>query len=245
MIRMILAAIAAVLFFVLTLPILLVFHIFYKRYPQKIDHYSLAIVKWALNAALCIAGTKVIAIGEENIPKDTAVMYAANHASIFDVLITYPRVPRLTGYISKMSVKKVPVLNLWMNRVHCLFLDRDDVKQGLTVILEAIKKVKSGISIFIFPEGTRNRQPETLLPFKEGSFKIASKSGCPIIPVSIVNSQEIFEAHFPCLKKTTVVVEYGAPIYVKDLNEETQKHVGAYVQHIISETNQKNRAAHF
>ncbi len=245
MIRMILAAIAAILFFIFSLPILLVFHIFYRRCPQKIDAYSLSIVKWALNIVLRIAGTKVIAIGEENVPKDTAVMYAANHAGIFDVLVTYPRVPNLTGYISKMSVKKVPVLNLWMKRVHCLFLDREDAKQGLTVILEAIQKVKFGISVFIFPEGTRNRHPEALLPFKEGSFKIASKSGCPIIPVSIVNSQEVFEAHFPRLKKTTVVVEYGAPIYMNDFDKETSKHIGAYVQNIISETTKKNRAAYF
>lgn len=245
MIRIIIAVIAAILFFIFSFPIVLIFNVLYKRHPKKIDAYSLSIVKWALNTMLRIAGTKVIAIGEENVPKDVPVLYVGNHAGIFDVLITYTRVPNPTGFISKISVKKVPVLNLWMKRVHCLFLDRDDVKQGLTVILAAIEKIKSGISIFVFPEGTRNHQPETLLPFKEGSFKIASKSGCPIIPVSIVNTQNIFEAQFPRLKKATVVVEYGAPIYVKDLDKETQKHVGAYVQNIIQETNDKNRAAHF
>lgn len=245
MIRIIIAAIVAVLFFIFTLPLVLIFNILYKRYPKKIDAWSLAIVKWALGVMLRIAGTKVIAIGEENVPKDTAVVYAGNHAGIFDVLITYVRMIRPTGFIAKISIKKIPILNLWMKRVHCLFLDRDDVKQGLQVILEAIAKIKSGISIFIFPEGTRNHHPETLLPFKEGSFKIASKTGCPIIPVSIVNTQEIFEAQFPRLKRTTVVVEYGAPIYVKDLDKETQKRVGAYVQNIIQETCQKNRNTYF
>ena len=245
MIRIILALIAAILFFIFSLPIVLIFNLLYKRHPKKVDIWSLAIVKWALSVILGIAGTKVIAIGEENVPEDVPVMYAGNHASIFDVLITYTRVLNPTGFISKISVQKVPVLNLWMKRVHCLFLDRDDVKQGLTVILAAIEKIKSGISIFVFPEGTRNRQPEKLLPFKEGSFKIASKTGCPIIPVSIVNTQEIFEAQFPRLKKTTVVLEYGTPIYVKDLDKETQKHIGAYVQNIIQETCQKNRDRYF
>ena len=245
MIRTIFAAIFVVLFFIFSLPILLVFKLLYKYCPDKIDVYSLSIVKWALATVVWISGTKVITHGEEHVPKDVAVLYTGNHASIFDILITYTRVPRLTGYISKMSVKKVPVLNLWMNRVHCLFLDRSDIKQGLKIILEAIEKIKNGISIFVFPEGTRNRTPGTILEFKEGSFKIASKTGCPIIPVTIINSQEVFEAHMPFIKKATVVVEYGAPIYMKDLDKETQKHIGAYVQNIISETYQKNKAAHF
>lgn len=245
MIRTIFAAIFVILFFIFSLPILLIFKLLYKRCPEKIDAYSLSIVKWALGTVLWISGTKVISIGEEHVPKDVAVLYTGNHSGIFDILVTYTRVPRLTGFISKKSIQKVPVLNLWMNRVHCLFLDRNDIKQGLKIILEAIEKIKKGISIFVFPEGTRSRTPGTILEFKEGSFKIASKTGCPIIPVTIVNTEEIFEAHMPFIKKTTVVVEYGAPIYMETLDKETQKHIGAYVQNIISETYQKNKAAHF
>lgn len=71
-----------------------------------------------------------------------------------------------------------------MRYLHCLFLDRKDIKQGLKTILTAIEKIKSGISICIFPEGTRNKNKDELelLPFHEGSFKIASKSGCAIHP---------------------------------------------------------------
>ena len=243
MIRSIFAVIFVLLFFIFSLPILLVFKFLYKRCPDKIDNYSLSIVQWALGVVVKIAGTKVIVYGEENVPKDVPVLYVGNHGSIFDILITYPRVPRLTGYISKMSVQKVPVLNLWMNRVHCLFLDRSDIKQGLKIILEAIEKVKNGISIFVFPEGTRSRTPGQILEFKEGSFKISSKTGCPIVPVTIVNSQEIFEAHMPFIKKTTVIVEYGTPIYMEELDKETQKHIGAYVRDIILETYQKHTNA--
>lgn len=245
MIRTFFVILFITLFFIFSLPILLLFKLLYKRCPDKIDAWSLSIVKWALNGVLVMAGTKVIALNEENVPKDKAVMYVGNHASYFDIMITYSRVPRLTGFVSKLSMQKFPVLNLWMNRVHCLFLDRDDIKQGLKTILNAIEKIKAGISIFIFPEGTRNHTPDTLLDFKEGSFKIATKTGCPIVPVTIVNSSDIFEAHFPRVKKTTVVVDYGTPIYPKDLDSDTQKHLGAYVQGIIAETYTKNKAAYF
>lgn len=245
MIRTILAVSFIALFLIFTIPVLLVFKLLYKRYPAQIDAISLAMVKWAMKGILFLSGTTVIAIGEENIPKDRPVMYAGNHASFFDIMITYARVPGLTGFVSKISMAKFPILNHWMRRVHCLFLDRENIKEGLKTILEAIEKVKSGISIFIFPEGTRNHTPDTLMDFKEGSFKIADKSGCPIIPVTLVNTSEIFESHLPRVKKTTVVIEYGTPIYMDTLDKEAKKHVGAYVQSIIEETYKKNKAAYF
>ena len=93
--------------------------------------------------------------------------------------------------------KKVPLLSTWMRFVYCLFLDRENPKEGLKTILQAIDYVKNGISICIFPEGTRNKGEElSLLPFKEGAFKIATKTGCPIVPISMNNTAEISKS-FP------------------------------------------------
>lgn len=245
MLRIVIVVIAVVLFFICTLPVLLVFKILHKKWPERIDHASLAVVQWAFRTVLKLSGTKLTVLGEENVPTDRPVLYVGNHTSFFDIIITYARMPGLTGYVAKKSVAKVPVLNLWMHRVHCLFLDRDNIKEGLKTILAAIEKVKSGISIFIFPEGTRNKTPDTLLDFKEGSFKIAEKTGCPIVPVTLVNASAIFEDHFPRIKKTHVVVEYGTPIDMSTLDKEERKHIGAYTQNIIAETYHKNKAQYF
>lgn len=245
MLRFIIIVLFLVVFLICSLPILLVFKLFYKRFPAQIDRMSLVIVRWAFRVIFSLTGSELIVIGEENVPKDQAVMYAGNHNSFFDIVIGYSKVPSLTGFVSKMSMKKFPVVNLWMNRVHCLFLDRDNVKEGLKTILTAIEKVKSGISIFIFPEGTRNKTHEDLLDFKAGSFKIAEKSGCLIIPVTMVNTSDLFEDHLPRVKKTRVVLEYGTPIDMKTLDKEDRKHIGAYVQSIISETYKKNKKAYF
>ena len=111
----------------------------------------------------------------------------------------------------------------------------------MKTILTAIEYVKKGISICIFPEGTRNDGEElSMMPFKEGSFKIATKTGCPIVPVSINNSAEIFENHVPRLKKTYVILEYGKPIYPKELSREELKNIGAKCQGIIQETINRN-----
>ena len=202
---------------------------------------SLAIVNWAFRVCLFLAGTSVTVIGEENVPKDVPVLYIGNHRSYFDILITYIRVPRPTGYIAKKEMLRYPLLSNWMKNLHCLFLDRKDIKQGLKTILTAIEKVKSGISICIFPEGTRNRVNDTFMEFHEGSFKIAEKTGCPIIPMSINNSAQIFEDHIPKIKKAHVVLEYGKPIYPAELSKEERKHLGVYTQNIIKETYFKNK----
>ena len=106
----------------------------------------------------------------------------------------------------------------------------------MKVILSAIDKVKNGISIFIFPEGTRNRDKEdttSILPFKDGSFKIAQKTGCKIIPVAITGTNRIFEDSFPWANKGKVIIEYGKPITYKELDPEDQKHIGLYFQNHI------------
>lgn len=241
MIRLILLAIFLILFLVLSIPLLIAEWIIGQFNMELKSRSSLAIVNWAFGCCLWITGTRVTVLGEENVPKDTAVLYVGNHRSYFDILITYIRVPRPTGYIAKKEMLRYPLLKNWMRNLHCLFLDRDNIKEGLKTILIGIDKVKSGISICIFPEGTRNKVNDTFLPFHEGSFKIAEKSGCPIVPMSINNSASIFEDHLPKIKKAHVVIEYGTPIRLDDLSREEKKHVGEHVQQIVIKNYFKNK----
>ena len=211
-----------------------------KFNPYARDISSLRIVQWAFKVIIKMAGVQLTVIGEENIP-DEAVVDIANHRSYFDIVLTYARCKRLTGYIAKKEMERWPSLSTWMRRLYCLFLDRKDPKEGLKMILQAIEYIKRGISICIFPEGTRNTGEElSMLPFKDGAFKISTKSGCAIIPVSLNNTAEIFENHLPKVKKTHVVIEYGKPIYPDQLDKDTKRHIGNYVENIIKETIHKN-----
>ena len=162
---------------------------------------SLAIVNWAFRVVIAICNTKVTVIGEENVPKDEPVLYIGNHRSFFDIVLTYVRVPRLTGYIAKKEIRKVPLLSHWMVNLHCLFLDRDNIKEGLKTILAAIEKVKSGISICIFPEGTRNSGDEPLLPFHDGSFTLWNL----LESASYVSSAPVRSSPFPRMNLTASI----------------------------------------
>lgn len=243
MIRFIITALFVILFLILSIPLLIAEWIIGKFNPPLKDRSSLAIVNWAFRMVLRLSGVSVTYIGENRIPKDTPVLYVGNHRSYFDIVMTYVRVPRTTGYISKVEFLKIPLLSNWMKNLHCLFLDRSDLKAGMKTILAAIEEIKNGVSICIFPEGTRNSGEElSLLPFHSGSFKIAEKTGCPIIPISMNNTAEIFENHLPKVKKTHVVIEYGAPIRLEELDKDTRKHLSTYCSDLIQETIRKNQS---
>lgn len=241
MIRTILAVLFVVLFLIVSIPIQLVLFIIGKFNPMAKKKGSLAIVSWAFNVVIFISGIKRTVIGEENVPRDQAVLYVGNHRSIFDIVLAYPRVPNPTGFIAKKEILKVPLLNIWMIFMDCLFLDRSDIRKGLEMVLTAIDKVKNGISIFIYPEGTRNKTEAPLGEFHKGSFKIAQKSGCPIIPVVINHSDEIFEKHIPFIRSTKVTIEYCKPVILSDLSKEDQRNIDQYVKNIIEETYIKNQ----
>ena len=72
-----------------------------------------------------------------------------------------------------------------------------------------------------------------MLPFKDGSFKIAERSGCPIIPVAMHRTADIFENHFPRMKRTQVTVEFGAPVPTAGLSKEEKKDLSRKIREMI------------
>ena len=215
-------------------PILGILALVGKGNSRAKQDWSLRIVRSVFRFILKLAGVTITVQGLENIPRDRAVLYVGNHRSYFDILTGYVTVPGLTGFVAKKEMVKIPLLSTWMSYVNCLFLDRVNIKEGLKTILEGIEKVKSGVSIWIFPEGTRNEGDLTdLLPFHEGSLKIAEKSGCPVIPVAITGTAEVFEDHLPLIRSSHVVIRYGEPIFLKELEPAKRKFSGAYTRDVI------------
>lgn len=237
--RTIIILILYVVISILSIPMYLVEAIVRLFNKKAAAHMAQVIVKGAFNLVMFVSGCQKTILGRENIPTDTPVMYAANHRSFYDIILAYATVPNQTAFISKMEIKKMPCVAQWMYFLNCLFMDRGDVKQNLNVILSAISLVKEGYSIYIAPEGTRNAT-DTLLEFKEGSMKIATKGKCPIIPVCLCNTENIFENNLPWIKRGKILIEYGKPIYPEELDKETKKHLGAYVREQIDAMYKEN-----
>ncbi len=241
MIRSFLAILALVLFLLFGIPWLGILWIYGKFNKEKADLLTYHSVQKILNLIWHISGVRPIVQGLERVPTDRRVLYIGNHLSIFDVVLTYSMMPGVTGYISKDVLKKVPLLKTWMDRTYCLFLDRSDIKAGMKTILTAIDYVKKDqASIFIFPEGTRSTTGE-LQEFKGGSFKIATRTGCPIVPVAITNTSKIFEDHKPFIRGTKVVITFCEPIYLDKLEPEKKKHIAEYAREIIQKQKEEDK----
>ena len=242
MLRTILCLIVALLYVIITLPVLLYFKLIEKKDPGRRDHLAMVMIQWVFRVFLRFSGIRMKVIGRENIPADQAVLFIGNHRSIFDVIATYTQMERPCGYVSKDNLKKIPLFATWMRLIGCLFFDRSNLKDGMKMLLDAIEKIKRGESVFIFPEGTRNKGETDLplLPFHEGSFRIATKSGCPIVPVAITNMVSLFEKQFPKLRPVPVVIEFGRPIDPASFTKAEQKHLGAHVSQVITEMMEKH-----
>lgn len=242
MIRTILAVILAAVFLILSLPILGVEWLLRKKWPHLGEKSGFRIVQTAFFLVRLPSGIRLDVIGKENIPKDRPVLFIGNHRSYLDVILVYTVLPRLTGFVAKSDFLKVPVLPIWMKQLCCEFLVKDDLKQNLTSILNAIEHVKDGVSMFIYPEGTRNTEPDEtqLLEFHEGSFKIATKTGCPIVPVAVAGTRECFETSFPRLRPGHVILEFGEPIETAQLSRQELKGIGAMAREITAEMVKRN-----
>ena len=220
------------LFLVVMIPVHLILLLIGKWNRELRFRLGNAIVYWAFRLELFFTQAKIEVEGQENIPKEP-VLFVSNHRSYYDILVIHTTSTKRPGFVSKKEIKRIPFLSWWMDNICCLYLDREDLRSGMQMIKDGTKLIKEGHSIVICPEGHRNQTKE-LLPFKEGSLKIAEKADCPVVPVTLVDTDQLLEARpgFD-IRKGKVKVIYGEPFYIKDLPKEQRKRAGAYVQGII------------
>lgn len=224
-----------VVYLIVTLPVVLVLSLIRRKDEKKAERGARVCLCWVFKWINRLAGVHLTVKGLEKVPTDRPVLYISNHRSFFDIAVTYPNCALPTSYIAKSQVQNIPFFGTWGKLIRALFFDRDDIKASVKMILDGVARLKDDTSVYIFPEGTRNKAKEQLplLPFRDGSFKLASKSGAPVIPVAITGTAEIWEAHKPWVHSGKVTVTYGDPIYIRDLSKEDQKNIGAYMKHVM------------
>lgn len=240
MIRTLLVIIFVLIVFILSLIAWPIEYLIGRFNPHARDISSLRIIQGVFKVILFLSGVRLTIKGRENILKDEAALYVGNHRGFFDTIVSYSLMPGITGFIAKKEMGKVPFVRIWMRFLHCLFLDRSNPRKGLTTILKGIEELKNGVSIVIFPEGTRNKG-EGLMQFHGGSFKLADRSNCKIVPMAINNSDNVFENHFPAIKSTKMIIEFCKPIDVAAMDKEQRKALPNMTHDIILETYERNQ----
>lgn len=162
----------------------------------------------------------VTVIGEENMPSEP-VLIVANHQGIFDILVLLGYLDKPVGFIAKKEIKKIPIINKWMEQLNCVFIDRSNRRAAIKVIDDGIASLKAGQSMVIFPEGTRSKS-EKVNSFKSGSLRLGTRASVPIVPVSINGTYKMLEENEGKVKGAHVKLVISEPIYPE--HYETLKH---------------------
>lgn len=128
--------------------------------------------------------------GKENLPKSsTGAVYVANHQSIMDIFVLF-LLGKPFKFVSKIEVFYVPIIGLAMFLTGHVALKRMDGRSQAEVFKQCIRLLKEGVSILVFPEGTRSRDGK-VKEFKSGAFKMARRGEAPIVPISLDGTSKV------------------------------------------------------
>jgi 1-acyl-sn-glycerol-3-phosphate acyltransferase len=156
-----------------------------------------------------LSGIRTRVEGIENIPAGPCI-FAANHASNLDGVILLPAIPRRISLFAKRELFRLPVLGLGMRLAEFVAVDRAG-KQAAAGIATAVDTLKAGLSVFIFPEGTRSMDGR-LQPFKKGGFAMAIEAGVPIVPVTIAGTYRLLRRGAWIVRPGEVLVSFGPAV---------------------------------
>lgn len=148
--------------------------------------------------------------GAENIPEEGGFILFPNHQGLFDMLALIETCPRPLRVVIKKEVSNVILVKQVIALLRGIPMDRNDVREALSIINRMTEDVKAGKNYVIFAEGTRSKEGNRILKFKAGTFKSAVNAQCPIIPVALINSYKPFDVS--SIKEETVQVHYMEPI---------------------------------
>lgn len=186
---------------------------------------------------LRLMGAKLQVKGQENLLNNGPSVYMGTHKSYLDIVVMITLIDEPLIFIGKEEVNDLPFIRTWFKAIGGLPMKREDIKQSFKVILEAIDYLKAGHSVAIFPEGTRSKGRE-MGEFKAGSFKLATKSNRPIVPIAMQDTFKLLEEKRR-VKPATVYANIGNVIDVPNMTKEQKQSLvqdtEAYIRDLLEE----------
>lgn len=204
------------------------------KHPEKYtDEQHNEMLKYIVQRANIGGNVTIKSFGVENIPKENGFMFFPNHQGMYDMLAIVDCCPVPISCIYKIELKDVPFIKQVASCMKAFFIDRDDIRQSMQVILDVANEVKKGRNYLIFPEGTRSKDGNNVGEFKGGSFKAATKTKCPIVPVALVDSFKPFDTN--SIKPVEVQVHFLEPLYYEEYKDMKTTEIAKVVQTRIVE----------
>lgn len=201
-----------VLSIILTIPF-----VFFVKKTNKLKHYYL--LSLCDFVRLFVIRLHIVEIkGKENIPKDGAFGIYSNHRSGADALIGLSVIRVPLAFVAKDSIFINKLVSKWLKGFGIIELDRNNARKALMEINQGVELMQEGLSMLVFPEGTRKQDDfHNLDSFKAGAFKLSTKSKVPILPIAIIGAEEYHKNYLR--RKTSVRVIIGKPIAYEDYKD--------------------------
>ena len=165
----------------------------------------LVAVLWA-RTILFVSRVKVKAQGVHRLDPEKSYIFMANHLSNFDIPALFVGLPVQFRWLAKAELFKIPIFGQGMKGCGYISIDRSNRESAFESLREAANKIQSGVSVMIFPEGTRSHDGK-LLPFKKGGFVLAQNAGVPIVPVAIKGSGVVMSRNGMRIKAGEIHIE--------------------------------------
>ncbi|PID43597.1 MAG: 1-acyl-sn-glycerol-3-phosphate acyltransferase [Proteobacteria bacterium] len=200
-------------------------------HKQREKYIQFTVSTWAKSLIRAAGGT-VQVTGSEHLPEQRTICYIANHQGAFDIPIILGHLPGAPGFIAKKELALLPIVNIWMKSIGCLFIDRSNRRAAIASITKGVKQLQSGKSIILFPEGTRSRGPK-MNSFKQGSLKLPIRSRTPIVPITISGSYQLKEEKGR-IHPGTVSLTIHQPIDSTGYREDETKRLSDELTRVIS-----------
>ena len=184
------------------------------KYPEEVKYRH---IQYVLQRAVKGGNVDLLVTGRENIPKENGFMLYSNHQGLFDVLAIASTCDNPIGAVLKKELYNIPFLHQIAVCTQSYPMDREDVRQSLTVIQNVTEEVKKGRNYLIFPEGTRSKLGNEMLEFHAGSFRCATKSKCPVVPIALIDCFKVLDQKGS--KPVSVQLHYLEPIYYEEYKD--------------------------
>jgi 1-acyl-sn-glycerol-3-phosphate acyltransferase len=167
------------------------------QHAKNPDNYP-EIERWLhiqkiMNRALKGGNVELTVTGKENIPEKDGLLLVSNHQGLFDVVALVTAWDKILCCVYKIELKDLPLIKQIAASTKSYAMDRDDVRQSLTVIQGCTEQLKAGRNVLIFPEGTRSKLGNVMGEFHGGSFKCAVKAKADILPFAVIDTYKVLD----------------------------------------------------
>ncbi len=195
----------------------------------------LVVQKWWSPVLLWAGGAKLEVRGLENLKKGQPYIFVSNHQSTIDIPTLFMAIPWDTRFVAKKQLKYVPMLGWYMWAAKFVFVDRSNHREAVRSLDEAGEQIRGGISIIVFPEGTRS-DDRKVHPFKKGPFALAMKARVPVVPVAIEGSGLLMPKNSWQITPGPITVSIGQPIAPEIFENDRELLIREVRDHIIDQS---------